>query len=515
MNKVVVVLILLLIIGLAGAFFYISKLRKAREDRIKQLQTVTGQVSSLKSSLQSAETQAENEARQLKQEKKAKKAELTRIEAERKAEIAKRDALDKMKNAKIAELAEKQKRHEAEIAKTDERRKAAIREADEARAKANAARRQADAAISQAKKSKSLADRAKQVADARTRQADARTRQAAARVSQADARARQAAARASQADARTRQTVARANKEMARMRQRAASEQTKLSGVVSSIRGANVRRAFENARTYNAVPGYFTTGYQFAGDVFGIADPRVCKSLAVTRRHKMWGHRNALHGSPRYKNSCYFYKNGPRFKGNGNDDVHMVGCAFGGSIQNGCTPPPSKVFSLRQRQTLANDWGGGNSIFLDRHNMDCGDDGISSFRLFRPAGNKIAYKYSCLEGTNQPRSNQATRSNDWGGGNTLFLDRHNVDCGNSSIHKIHLVRPSRKRIRYNYACGNKGVMEKTCKNMSTPWNQESNKTIYLDRHNVSCPKKTVLTRFKLQRNGAGKFRYDYTCCQPK
>ena len=501
MNKVVVVLILLLIIGLAGAFFYISKLRKAREDRIKQLQTVTGQVSSLKSSLQSAETQAENEARQLEQEKKAKKAELTRIEAERKAEIAKRDALDKMKNAKIAELAEKQKRHEAEIAKTDERRKAAIREADEARAKAKAARSQADAAISEAKKSKSLADRAKQVADARTRQADVRTRQAAARVSQADARTRQAAARA--------------NKEMARMRQRAASEQAKLSGVVSSIRGANVRRAFENARTYNAVPGYFTRGYQFAGDVFGVADPRVCKSIAVSRKHKMWGHRNALHGSPRYKNSCYFYKNGPRFKGNGNDDVHMVGCAFGGSIQNGCTPPPSKVFSLRQRQTLANDWGGGNSIFLDRHNMDCGDDGISSFRLFRPAGNKIAYKYSCLEGTNQPRSNQATRSNDWGGGNTLFLDRHNVDCGNSSIHKIHLVRPSRKRIRYNYACGNKGVMEKTCKNMSTPWNQESNKTIYLDRHNVSCPKKTVLTRFKLQRNGAGKFRYDYTCCQPK
>ena len=352
MNKVVVVLILLLIIGLAGAFFYISKLRKAREDRIKQLQTVTGQVSSLKSSLQSAETQAENEARQLKQEKKsaneqleqekkAKKAELMRIEAERKAEIAKRDALDKMKNAKIAELAEKQKRHEAEIAKTDERRKAALREADEARAKANAARRQADAAISQAKKSKSLADRAKQVADARTRQADARTRQAAARVSQADARARQAAARASQADARTRQTVARANKEMARMRQRAASEQAKLSGVVSSIRGANVRRAFENARTYNAVPGYFTKGYQFAGDTFGIADPRVCKRLAVSRKHKMWGHRNALHGSPRYKNSCYFYKNGPRFKGNGNDDVHMVGCAFGGSIQNGCTNPPA------------------------------------------------------------------------------------------------------------------------------------------------------------------------------
>lgn len=48
------------------------------------------------------------------------------------------------------------------------------------------------------------------------------------------------------------------------------------------------------------------------------------------------------------------------------------------------------------RTTIANDWGGGNSIFLDRHNVQCKpNEVLSGFQLSRPKGDQIAYKYKC------------------------------------------------------------------------------------------------------------------------
>lgn len=54
--------------------------------------------------------------------------------------------------------------------------------------------------------------------------------------------------------------------------------------------------------------------------------------------------------------------------------------------------PPKCV----QKTTVANDWGSGNSIYLDRHNVQCDTNQIlSGFQLFRPKPNQIAYKYTC------------------------------------------------------------------------------------------------------------------------
>lgn len=54
---------------------------------------------------------------------------------------------------------------------------------------------------------------------------------------------------------------------------------------------------------------------------------------------------------------------------------------------------PSKCVN---KTTVANDWGGGNSIFLDRHNVQCDDNQIlTGFQLYRPTPNQIAYKYKC------------------------------------------------------------------------------------------------------------------------
>lgn len=174
-------------------------------------------------------------------------------------------------------------------------------------------------------------------------------------------------------------------------------------------------------------------------------------------------------------------------------------------------------FSRRNRKTPSNDWGGGNSIYLDRHNMDCGNDAIRQFRLYRPAGNRIAYNYSCLEGTNSSRYNTTTRRRHWYRGDTTRLKYHRVDCGNRNIHRIRLYRPSTKTTAYSYSCGRRGVATNTCRNHYTPWNKANRRNIYLDRHNVSCPGNTALTRFQLERGRFkryGQMRYAYRCCQP-
>ena len=176
-------------------------------------------------------------------------------------------------------------------------------------------------------------------------------------------------------------------------------------------------------------------------------------------------------------------------------------------------PAPVPSYNLRDAQTPANDWGGGNMIFLDRHTLDCGDDGLNQFRLGRPTDTQIQYKYKCLDGINSPANiNKDTGSNDWGGGNTIFLDRHNVNCDKNPIAKFRLVRPEGHTIRYDYTCNSKQVSG-ACRDVNTGWNQESNMNIYLDRHDVKCDTGEVITQFKLNRDGQGKFRYDYKCCK--
>lgn len=103
-----------------------------------------------------------------------------------------------------------------------------------------------------------------------------------------------------------------------------------------------------------------------------------------------------------------------------------------------------------------------------------------------------------------------------------YLDRHNVDCGNDYIKSI-VVEPhygTEEKIRYNYQCSsltstdnNKSIKNK-CQSKSTEWKKESDSFTYFDEHDVQCNSDEAITQFKLQRNKKGKFRYNYTCCKP-
>ena len=442
-------------------------------------------------------------------------------EAEAQKKIEKIQASAKQELATAKSEAEKREIAQKAAFETAKARVEATAKAKESALKSREARLKA----SEAAVGKRLRDASASVARAKKyeREAAATRRKAQNLANQANAAMKRAKASGKAADIKLanekkrllkeyQKQVAAANKRVTVARNQAKAEARKALALNNRLRQAEGKlrgKVWEYAARYGGVPGYpkkGTSGYQ---NRFNVSDPNVCKSWARGMGYEMWGHRGPSHPNKKYRNSCWAYQKAPRYTGDSNDGIHVVGCSFGGrpNYKNGCAN-----YLYRGRRTRANDWGGGKSIYLDRHDVDCGNDGLNNFRLYRPRSNQIAYTYGCLEGINAGRTNKNTGTNDWGGGNTIFLDRHNVNCGNNPIARFRLVRPAGNKIRYDYSCSKANSTGK-CTNKNTGWNQESWQNIYLDRHNVKCGTNEALTRFQLRRTGKGKFRYDYRCCK--
>ena len=160
----------------------------------------------------------------------------------------------------------------------------------------------------------------------------------------------------------------------------------------AKIRGNEINN---NAARYDAVPGYFKNGFSWAGDQFNVSDPNECKRIAQQKRVAVWGHRNSLHPDNRYKNSCYFYHSGPRYGGDNNDAIHMIGCAFGGNPRTGCSAAPSYILQNRQYAIL----GGRNKKWCADENhrgrITCNRGGIGAwerFTVYNLGNNQVALK---------------------------------------------------------------------------------------------------------------------------
>lgn len=191
-------------------------------------------------------------------------------------------------------------------------------------------------------------------------------------------------------------------------------------------------------------------------------------------------------------------------------------------------PEPAPEYILRKSKTPSNDWGVGNAIYLDRHDVTCGQNSVlNTFHLRRaqsgnaPPGtdahDQIYYDYTCLDGFRNTTSNQKeTGANDWGGGNTIYLDRHEVNCDKKFLNRFKLKRPSENTIGYDYTCNSAEVDESTCRNVKIdPQEDGGGNSIYLDRQNVACGAGEAMTRFRLTRPSGNTIAYDYTCCKPK
>ena len=484
-----IVLFFLCVISImAGSFYFMNQSQAAKSARdVEKIQAEAA------SKMKDATSDFE------KQQIQADAAEKTRA-AQRKAEFTGKEAAlearAKGKEAQIKALEAKVATELAAAAKT-------VKAANELRAKAAFERNAAATRLREAQAAKAKADASGKAIDKKL---------AAEKIKLAKAANKKVAAANKKASAAARKAKAEARKAI-NLKNALNKVNRKLAGVSAKLAGVN----FERAAPYGAVPGYTIGGRTSLGNQFNVTDPNACKALARAKGANVWGHRGINHSSSKWRNSCFFYKTKSgqaKYKGNKNDKIHMIGCTYGGNPKTKCSKNPYKKTSAKN--TPDNDWGGGNSIYLDRHTLDCGNDGIQRFQLKRPSGSKIDYKYTCVDGVNASQSGyKYTGSNDWGGGNMIYLDRHKVDCGKKPISRFRLTRPAGNKLRYQFRCSNRNAAG-DCRNTATGWNTPSSSTIYLDRHNVKCKANEVLTKFKLRHNGksggAKKIRYDYTCC---
>ena len=176
---------------------------------------------------------------------------------------------------------------------------------------------------------------------------------------------------------------------------------------------------------------------------------------------------------------------------------------------------------IRAEKTTENDAAGGSMIHLDRHNVTCGEDGLVGFSLKKTGNNKMLYEYTCRDDINTPLEAQKnTGSNDWGGNNNIYLDRHTMDCGKKAIGEFKLTRPANNKIMYNYKCSGKATTG-TCREdlmvTSTKTGHGNNKTTSLDDVHPKCNDDEVLTKARFLRHNPNTpsetGSYKYTCCK--
>ena len=170
--------------------------------------------------------------------------------------------------------------------------------------------------------------------------------------------------------------------------------------------------------------------------------------------------------------------------------------------------------------TPNNNWGGGDSVYLDRHDINCGNDMLREFQLERPSHDIIRYRYHCCRYSKpfcstKRKTNPATESNE----SLIYLDKQYVDCGSTGVLKrFHLARNSRhNQWYYEYTCCQvNSPFHITCENRETQYtyHNSDNNNVYLDRQRVACNKYEYLSYFHLERNrNHDHVRYQYRCCK--
>ena len=185
-----------------------------------------------------------------------------------------------------------------------------------------------------------------------------------------------------------------------------------------------------------------------------------------------------------------------------------------------CPEPANKIklVSDSKKTTPANDGGGGDAIYLDRHDIDCGDNKVlSRIHLARVDDHNYHYEYTCSDaGKISTPVDKSTPANSGGGGNALYLDRHNIDCGdNSLLTRMHLAKTDNYNYHYEYKCATPPA-NITCRTASTPSNDDGGgDTIYLDRHDIKCNSDEAISQLHLARTDDHNYHYDYKCCKYK
>ena len=163
--------------------------------------------------------------------------------------------------------------------------------------------------------------------------------------------------------------------------------------------------------------------------------------------------------------------------------------------------------------------------YLDRHNITAGANRVlTGFHAKRNAGN-LAYEiYSgALTGVKDTvmtftfnTSMKETARNDGADNNTCYLDRHTIQAPAGQILVGFILRRDAGKMWYEYTTAtvtgsdpSNPVTVGPSTEATTAWQDGAELELcYLDRQNVTVPANTVLTGFKLERNGP-QIRYKY------
>ena len=178
-------------------------------------------------------------------------------------------------------------------------------------------------------------------------------------------------------------------------------------------------------------------------------------------------------------------------------------------------PTPLAKFSVGiSKDSGFNDEGGGNAVYLDRHNVNCDSNGVKRFHLARDGQGQYKIEYTCSSGGELGSPvDKDTGYNDEGGGNVIYLDRHNVDCGANNVLSQFQLGRSENQYRYNYKCA-PSKKPITCREVTTPANEDGGgNAVYLDRHDLSCEADEVMNRFQLTRPSENTIQYKFNCCK--
>jgi hypothetical protein len=179
------------------------------------------------------------------------------------------------------------------------------------------------------------------------------------------------------------------------------------------------------------------------------------------------------------------------------------------------TPYTGQTIILRQRNININTPNTilktTKTIELINHDINCNDKLLSKVHLTRPSDREINYNYNCKYSNIPNEQNiRETQLNDYGDGNSIYLDRHNIECAeNEGLSRIQLNK-NENQINYSYVCKKCNMYNLTEHNTLT--NIDGNgEILYLDRHNINCPDNKVLNSIKLVRNSHDSFSYNYKC----
>lgn len=173
-----------------------------------------------------------------------------------------------------------------------------------------------------------------------------------------------------------------------------------------------------------------------------------------------------------------------------------------------------RILERYAKQTHRNAGKEVRPIFLDRHDVDCGDDAISRFRLGRQGSSDIKYNYDCLK-TSSLGVKHVTRHNNGKrySKRVHYLDRQNwIDCGNNGmLTRFRAKNEGGDYVSYDYTCKTYNGNQHSCDVKKTGSSNIKNEYIYyLDRFNIDCGH-GALTGFK--PSGAhGSIKYEYKCC---